>query len=159
MNDLGVQIGPYLQIISSGAGMHGDLSGNRTTVSAVRADSSTPSNTTVADAPAILQGIKYIQNQLTDLVYSDPPFFPVGHPQRPALIKRIRDLQDSIKTSHLDTNSKQMVASGNTLSPNATDKEVSKALDNLYKISDTLNNDQQLSAPPAQPGSLLNIKV
>lgn len=159
MDNLGVQMSPYIQIISSGAGMNGDLSGNRTTVSAVRTDSSTPSNSTVADAPAILQGIKYIQNQLKDLVYSDPPFFPVGHPQRPALIKRIRDLQDSIKTSHLDTNSKQMVASGNTLSPNATDKEVSKALDNLYKISDTLNNDQQLSATTAQPGSLLNIKV
>src|ERR1700690_2263821 len=131
----------YIQIISSSAGMNSDLSGNRTTVSAVKTDSSTPSNSSVADAPTILQGINYIQNQLKDLVYSDPPFFPVGHPQRPALIKRIRDLQDSIKTSPLDTNSKQMVASGNKLSPNATDKDVSKALDNLYKISDIIKND------------------
>lgn len=159
MDNLGVQMSSYIQIISSGAGVNSDLSGNRTTVSASRTDSSTPTNSAAADAPAILQGISYIQNQLKDLVDSYPPFFPVGHPQRPALIKRIRDLQDSIKTSPLDTNSKQMVSSGNKLSPNATDKEVSKALDNLYKISDILNNDQQLSATPAQPGSLLNIKV
>ena len=159
MNNLGVQIGPYIQTISSGAGMNGDLSGNRTTVSAVRTDSSTPSNSAAADAPSILQGINYIQTQLKDLIDSYPPFFPVGHPQRPALIKRIRDLQDSIKTSTLDTSGKQMMASGNALSTNATDKEVSTALDNLYKISDSLKNNQQLSANTAQPGSLLNIKV
>ena len=139
--------------------MNGDLSGNRTTVSAVRTDSSTPSNSAAADAPSILQGINYIQTQLKDLIDSYPPFFPVGHPQRPALIKRIRDLQDSIKTSTLDTSGKQMMASGNALSTNATDKEVSTALDNLYKISDSLKNNQQLSANTAQPGSLLNIKV
>ena len=159
MDNFGVQMSSYIPISSSGTGINTDLSGNRTTVSAVRTDSSTPSNSAVADAPAILQGINYIQTQLKDLIDSYPPFFPVGHPQRPALIKRIRDLQDSIETTPLDTNSKQMVSSGNKLSPNATDKEVSKALDNLYKISDILNNDQRLSATPAQPGSLLNIKI
>src|SRR5208283_1765937 len=120
---------------------------------------SNANTSTTNDVPSILQGINYIKNQLKDLLDSYPPFFPAGHPQRPALIKRIRGLQENIKTSTIDNNTKKTVSTVNTLPPNATDTEVSKALDNLYKLGDTLNNNQQLSTGPAKPGSLLSIKV
>ena len=124
-----------------------------------QSDASNTGNTAADDVLLIVQGIKYLQYQLRDYMYSDPPFFPAGHPQRPALIKRIKGLQENIKMSPIDHNIKKMVSPGNTLPPNATDIEVSKALDNLYKLRDTLNDNHQLSTEPANPGSLLNIKV
>ncbi len=159
MDISGVQTSQYSQAITRSDGMNSDATTNRTTNSFFQADTSNTGSTTAADVTSILQGVNYIQNQLKELIDSFPPFFPAGHPQRPALIKRIKGLQEDIKTSPIDHNIKKIVSPGNTLPPNATDIEVSKALDNLYKLKDTLNDNHQLSTEPAKPGSLLNIKV
>ena len=159
MDNMSIQMNQYSQITIPSAGINSGASANKTTNATVQSDASNTSTSTAYDVPAILQGINYIQNQLKDLMYSDPPFFPAGHPQRPALIKRIRGLQDNIKMSTIDNNTKKIVSAGNTLPSNATDTEVSSALDSLYKLGDTLNNNQQLAAEPAKSGSLLNIKV
>jgi len=159
VDNISIQLSQYSQIISPSSGMNSGAAVNKTANSAVLPDASNTSFSSTDEVPSILQGIKYVQDQLRDYLYSDPPFFPAGHPQRPALIKRIKGLQEDIKTSPIDHNIKKMVSPGNTLPPNATDIEVSKALDNLYKLRDTLNDNRQLSTEPAKPGSLLNIKV
>jgi hypothetical protein len=158
VDTISIQMNQYSQTISPSGGINSDAVVPKTN-STVQSDASNTNTSTANDVPAILQGINYIKDQLKDLLDSYPPFFPAGHPQRPALIKRIRGLQENIKTSPVDSDTKKIVSADNTLPQNATDTEVSKALDNLYKLGDSLNNNQQLSTEPAKPGSLLSIKV
>ncbi len=159
MDTINIQQSQYSQIISPSGGMNSSAAPNKTANFIVQSNASNTSFLSTDEVPSILQGINYIQHQLKDYIYSDPPFFPAGHPQRPALIKRIKGLQEDIKVSSIEPTIKKMVSPSNTLPPNATDIEVSKALDNLYKLRETLNDNHQLSTEPAKPGSLLNIKV
>lgn len=158
MGNVIMQVSSYYQAPVSAAGISSNAAANRTVGMAVSVGDSSQSSSPTSDASTILQGINYIQDQLKDLQYSNPPFFPVGHPQRLALIKRIRDLQDSIKT-YSDNNNNQVTPGGNKLPKNANDAEISKALDHLYTAGDILSKNRQLSAAQTRPGSLVNIKV
>ena len=113
---------------------------------------------TPSQANAIIQGVNYIAEQIKEYMDSFPPFFPIGHPQRPDMIKQIKLVKDTIKNSSVDPLLKKMVSEG-SLSEHSTDKEISTTLDKLFKVKDTLAKDNTLSAGQTKPGTILNVQA
>jgi len=111
-----------------------------------------------SQANAIIQGINYIADQIKDYMYSDPPFFPAGHPQRTDMIKQIKLVGDTIKNSSVDPLLKQM-APDKGLAEHSGDKEISAALDRLFKVKDALVHDKTIPSGHTKPGTILNVQA
>jgi hypothetical protein len=102
--------------------------------------------------------INYIQEQLKSLLESYPPFFPAGSPQRIDLIKKVKGLEEQIGHSSVDTHLKKALAE-NPLPEQATDQDISAALDRLFSLRDRLQKKSPVSGTPVKPGTILNLKV
>ncbi len=107
---------------------------------------------------SIIAGVNYIEEQIKDYMFSWPPFFPAGHPSRPDLVKGIKSVSDTIKTSSIDPTIKKAALSGETLPDNASDQEISSALGKLFNLRDTLVQ-HGVNQGPQPTGNLVRIKV
>jgi hypothetical protein len=110
-----------------------------------------------SDSSGIIQGVNYIKEQLKDYMDSFPPWFPVGHSSRPDMIKQIRSITSTVKSSAIDLSLKKKV-SGKTLTDNANDNEIGDALGKLYSLRDALTQTTE-SNNSSVAGNLLNIKA
>lgn len=107
---------------------------------------------------ALITHINYAREQLDKILVDFPPFFPPGSSQRIDLIKTIRGIQDQVEKSSIQSDMKQEI-SLSKLSGNATDSEISAALDQLFSLRDEISKSLPMGAETPQPGRLVSIKV
>jgi len=109
---------------------------------------------------SISSNIDYIQQNLNAVLVNYPPFFPAGHPQRIDLIKGLKGIQEKIEKSAIPADAKKGLV-GTKLSDNASDSDISIALNSLIHIRDTFmqNSDNMEASQTKQPGTVVNIKI
>jgi hypothetical protein len=120
--------------------------------------SSAESRTPQIQAQGITAFIDSIQEQLDLILVHYPPFFPIGTYQRVDLIQKIKGIQEEVEGSSVDEGIKKTF-SGITLKDDATDEDISAALDKLFGLRDALMKDGSVSHDKVRPGSILNIKA
>lgn len=130
--------------------------------SALVGPGSSPSGDTaqasVAQLQAVVNRIDYIEEQLNKILVDFPPFWPPGTFQRADLIKGIRSIQDEVEKSSMANVRKQDNASLK-LEENATDQEISAALDHLFNLRDELGKSITNTAEALEPGTMFSIRV
>jgi hypothetical protein len=77
-----------------------------------------------------LTNVNYVKQQIETIMFSFPPYFPAGTPQRIDLIKGVKSVQDEIESSPLPAEVKEKLA-GQKLTDDSTDKEISTALEGV----------------------------
>jgi hypothetical protein len=107
---------------------------------------------------ALLSRINYMKDQLDKILVNFPPFFPAGSYQRVDLIKAIRGIQDEVEKSTVQSDLKVEISS-QKLSENASDKDISAALDKLLSLKDELSSSIPKTGESPQPGILVSIKA
>jgi hypothetical protein len=120
--------------------------------------SSAESRTPQVQAQGITSFIDSIQEQLDLILVHYPPFFPIGTYQRLDLIQKIKGIQEEVERSSIDEGLKKTFSAA-ALKDDATDKDISLALDKLFGLRDSLLKDVSVSHDKALPGSILNIKA
>ncbi len=78
-------------------------------------------------------GINYFKEQIRAILTSFPPFFPAGSPQRIDLIKKVKGLEELVEKSS-PKKSSDKTSSDNRLSEDASDKEISAALGQTFRL-------------------------
>jgi hypothetical protein len=106
---------------------------------------------------SISSSVDFINEQLKTLLNSFPPFFPAGSPQRIDLIKGIQGLQEKIEKASVPGDLKKET-SGPKLTDQATDQEISAALDGLNRFREVSLQGQNHPAPQ-EPGKVLSVIV
>jgi hypothetical protein len=109
-------------------------------------------------AQALITHINYTKEQLDKILVDFPPFFPPGSSQRIDLIKTIRGIQDQVEKSSVRSDMKQEISLGK-LSMNASDSDISVALEQLLSLKDELSKSLPIGDEGHQPGVLVSIKV
>jgi len=116
--------------------------------------------TTPGPLPGIIAQIDNLQQHVeSDLnIVRDPPFFPIATYQRADLIKRVRIIEEEVQRLSLDKEpgSKPSV---NQLNDEATDSELSAALDRLFSFRDRIKSSRLESAAGIEPGSFLAVEI
>ena len=105
-----------------------------------------------------LTNTNYIKEQLNTIMYSFPPFFPLGSPQRLDLITGIKGVQEEIGKSSLPPELKEKLTA-NKLTDKSTDREVSAALADLKQYKETINPKRAQTADHVQHGTIVNVKI
>jgi|WetSurMetagenome_2_1015567.scaffolds.fasta_scaffold00092_38 hypothetical protein len=100
----------------------------------------------------------YIKNQIEQIMYGFPPFFPVGSPQRYDLIKGVNDVQDEINNSQLSIEVKDQLAAGK-LTDESTDKEISSALEGVQQYTEEYSPGSAGSAEGSQQANIISIQI
>lgn len=109
-------------------------------------------------AEGVAMGINYLKQQLREIFTSFPPFFPAGSPQRIDLIKKIKGLEELVEKSS-PKKSSDKTSSDKRLSEDASDKEISAALDRLVGYRDAVRRANPQPAETPKSGTIVNIKV
>ena len=99
-----------------------------------------------------------IREQLDEILVHYPPFFPIAKYQRLDLIEKVKGIEEKMENLSIDENLKQML-SGKKLTEDATDNELSCALDKLFYLRGILPRDGAVSSDAPAIGSILNIKA
>ena len=107
---------------------------------------------------SVSSSVDYIKQSLDAMLVNYPPFFPAGHPQRIALIKGLKGIQEKIKKSTIPADMKKDL-SGIKLTDNASDSDISAALNNLIQIKNSFIQNTTGGSGTKQPGSVVNIKI
>ncbi|HUJ19145.1 MAG TPA: hypothetical protein VL197_14270 [Nitrospirota bacterium] len=105
-----------------------------------------------------LTNTNYIKDQLKTIMFSFPPFFPLGSPQRLDLIKGIKGVQEEIGKSSLPPELKEKLTA-NKLTDKSTDREVSAALADLKQYKETISPKRAQTADHVQHGTIVNVKI
>lgn len=100
----------------------------------------------------------YVKEQLETIMYSFPPFFPIGSPQRIDLIKGFKGVQDEIGKSSTPPEAKQKVLD-HKLTDASTDKEVAAALKDLKQYKDAFAPKAPVQSGGVQSSALVNLKI
>lgn len=109
-------------------------------------------------AQGINASFNYIREQLDEVLVHYPPFFPIAKYQRLDLIEKVKGIEETLESLSIDENLKDMT-SGKKLTDEATDEELSRALDKFFHLRDTLTKNESVLSDIAKIGSILNIKV
>jgi hypothetical protein len=86
-----------------------------------------------------LANTNYVKDQLDTIMFSFPPFFPVGSPQRLDLIKGVRGVQEEIGRSAIPPEMKQKLTTPQ-LTDHATNHEVAAVLRDIKLYKELLRN-------------------
>ena len=105
-----------------------------------------------------LTNTNYIKEQLNTIMYSFPPFFPLGSPQRLDLITGIKGVQEEIGKSSLPPELKERLTA-NKLTDKSTDREVSAALADLKQYKETIKPKRAQTVDRVQRGIIVNVKI
>jgi hypothetical protein len=105
---------------------------------------------------ASVDNVQLLLHDLITVHY--PPFFPLGKYQRIELIKKVRVVQEEVDKSDIDSNLKK-THSGEKLTDNATDKEISTALEKLFELRNKITGRKPAPTGKTKPGMILNAKV
>jgi len=109
----------------------------------------------------IATGISYLKDQLEKLLTSFPPFFPVGSYQRADLITKVKGLEERIQEFAKSSSNPAQTDFGEfeTLKDDASDQEISNALDRLFEFRNTVVPEGSTATVSSQPGLILNKTV
>jgi hypothetical protein len=129
-----------------------------TRVASVLSTSINAAQTPVLEAQALSTHINYVKDQLDKILLDWPPFFPPGTYQRADLIKAIRNIQDEVEKSSVPSDMKKDVAS-QKLSGNATDHDISAALDKLLSFRDEIAKSASGNAEIFESGTVVSIRI
>ena len=105
-----------------------------------------------------LTNTSYIKEQLKTIMYSFPPFFPLGSPQRLDLIAGIKGVQEEIGKSSLPPELKEKLTT-NKLTDKSTDKEVAAALADLKQYNETIKPTRAQEVDHSPRGTIVNVKI
>lgn len=122
------------------------------------ADGNEPPRISAPQVQSSLTDGNYVQEQIKMIMYSFPPFFPAGSPQRIDLIKGIKGAQEDIKKSPLPTEVKDRLA-GQNLTDAATDGEISAALKGVQQYREQHSARPSLPTGNNQPVKIVSIKI
>jgi hypothetical protein len=111
-----------------------------------------------AQMVSLLRNIDYIREQLEAILINYPPFFPPGSPQRIDLIKKIKGIQEEIGITSIPGEMKKRF-SGQQLSQNASDKDITDALESLFRFRDSVVQSIFAVTDTKQPGKVVDIKI
>jgi hypothetical protein len=120
--------------------------------------SSVEMKTPHVSAEGVILGINYFKDQIREILTSFPPFFPAGSPQRINLIKKIKGLEELAERSS-PKKSGDNTSSDNRLSEDASDQEISAALDRLFGFRDAVQQANPQPAEPPKSGTIVSVKV
>jgi hypothetical protein len=109
-------------------------------------------------AERVVLGINYFKDQIREILTSFPPFFPAGSPQRIDLIKKIKGLEELVEKSSPKKGSNK-ISSDKRLSEEASDKEISAALDRLFGFRDAVQQANPQPAETPKSGTIVSVKV
>jgi hypothetical protein len=141
--------------VDAGTGLSPDPSTRISPGSSASTDATLPP---VVQAQALVNRIDYVGEQLNKILVEFPPFFPPGTYQRADLIKGIRDIQDEVENSSVSSEMKKDISS-QKLTENATDHDISAALDKLLTFRDEIAKSIPETAEGFEPGTMVSIKV
>lgn len=109
-------------------------------------------------AQTLVNRIDLIKEQLDKILVEFPPFWPPGTFQRADLIEGIRNIQEELEKSSASSEMNKDIAS-EKLTENATDDDISAALDKLFSVRDEIAKNIPEAAESLEPGSMVSIKV
>jgi hypothetical protein len=136
----------------------GDTAGLLKSRQSTLADSASSNGSQANSQLNSLTSGSYIKDQIETIMFSFPPFFPVGSPQRLDLIKGVKVVQDEIKSSQLPTVVKEKLA-GQELTDTATDKEISTALEGVQQYTEGYSPTPSQSAGNGQQANIVSVKI
>ena len=99
-----------------------------------------------------------IREQLDEILVHYPPFFPIAKYQRLDLIEKVKGIEEKLEDLSINEDLKQML-SGKKLTDDATDNELSCALDNFFYLRGILTKNEEVFSDTPAIGSILNIKA
>ncbi len=152
MNIQSIQTGQLTQNVIKSAERGPSPVENRTIAAPAEAEAPQPSEA------AIVAGISFLQEQLTELLTSFPPFFPAGSYQRADLIRGIKTIEEKVGKAVVDESLKKMF-SEKQLTADASDDEISFSLDRLLVAKNQLVEKTAAAAEPVKAGSFVSVKV
>jgi hypothetical protein len=153
-----------INILLTQAGSSVTPAGNADSVSALKlrqlalADSAGAGSDQAPEQFHSLVNTNYIKEQLDAIMYSFPPYFPAGSPQRIDLIKGVKGVQDEIEKSSLPKEIKEKFA-GQKLTDAATDKEISTALEGIKQYKEEHSPAPSPSTQDSQTVNIVSIKI
>jgi hypothetical protein len=104
---------------------------------------------------SIVGNVNYIKEQLDNILVNFPPFFPPGSPQRMDLIKHVNEVREKIKQSAMTSEAKSSL-SDQPLPENASDKDISNALDGIFRL---LAQNNAASGAANQSGTVVDLRI
>jgi len=110
------------------------------------------------EAQGINASLIHIRERLDEVLVHYPPFFPIAKYQRLDLIEKVKGIEEKLESLSIDENLKNMI-SGKKLTDEATDNELSRALDKLFHLRDKLTKNGSVLSDITKIGSILNIKA
>lgn len=163
MNILNIHIYQGLQNAVCPSGGNTSVAVNRPLSSGIESKSgslSGASETTLGLSPGVIGQINNLQSlvESNPNIVRDPPFFPIATYQRADLIRRITIAEEAVQRSSLDAGL-GVKFSSSQLKNQASDTEISAALDNLFAFRDRLTNNRPASPAKMAPGSILAVKT
>jgi hypothetical protein len=156
MNINGIQSGQLLQNAIRSSDRSGQAADGRSDSSYTQ--SSVEIKTPHVSAEGVARRINYFKEQIHEILTSFPPFFPAGSPQRIDLIKKIKGLDELIEKSSPKKRTEKTF-SDNRLSEDASDREISAAMDRLFEFRDAVRQANPLPAETPKSGTIVNVKV
>jgi hypothetical protein len=139
--------------------------GNADTADATQSSRSATDNSSGASSSQQTQTLNsladssYIKNQIEQIMYGFPPFFPVGSPQRFDLIQGVKGVQEEIQNNtELPGDVKDQLTS-QQLTDDSTDKEISTALEGVLQYTEGYSPDSAQSAGGDQQTGIVNIQI
>jgi hypothetical protein len=105
-----------------------------------------------------LTNANFIKDQIETIMFSFPPFFPAGSPQRLDLITGVREVQYEIKNSSLPTEVKDKLA-GQELTAASTDKEISNALKGVQQYTEGYSSTPSQSTESSQTVNIVSLEI
>ena len=120
---------------------------------------STPSGLSSPHVLTSLTNTNYIKDQLEAIMYSFPPFFPVGSPQRVDLIKGMKGVQDEIKKSSALAPEVKEKLTAQKLTNESTDAEVAAALKDLKQYKEAVSPAPAPVTGKSYQGTIVGVKI
>jgi hypothetical protein len=105
-----------------------------------------------------LTNVNYVKEQIETILFSFPPYFPAGSPQRIDLIQGVKGVQDEIKKSPLPSDVKEKLA-GPELTDESTDKDISTALEGVKQYTEGLSPAPSQSTNKSQTVNIVSIEI
>ena len=139
-------------------------SATNSTNSAISAESTSTSASSAdqkyqpAQTLSVRSNIDYIQQQLNDILQDYPPWFPAGSPQRIDTIKAMKSVLENVKNSSISEETKKYL-SKIQLKDNATDQEISTALDAIAQFNNNVVGDGTQEPGSGKSGNIINIEA
>jgi hypothetical protein len=157
INGINVQVAQAKGSLSIEGGQ--DTAGAGNSSRSATGNSSSGSDELVSQTLSKLFDKNYIKDQIEQIMYGFPPFFPVGSPQRFDLIQGVKGVQEEIQNNTELPGDVKDQLTGRQLTDDSTDKEISAALEGVLQYTEGYSPDSAQSAGGDQQTGIVNIQI